>query len=176
MRTPLGIAVGQASGKLYVASLNTSNVVVYGTGEGGGDTGGGGSATLTFEAGGGSCSVGGTSPTGAPPYGPAVLLLLPVLWLAFRRRDAGTGRSGRDRRGRTPGILFACLLSAGLAAAAHAGPPLAPAGPLASTSGAVLYPHIDSREHKPCEECVITSYSIHYTKLYDALSNPNTPS
>ena len=103
LRTPLGVAVGPRSGKLYVASLNTSNVVVYGTGDGSGDTGGGsGGATLTFESRGGSCSVGGTSASRASSYGTALHLLLPVLLLLLRRRrdDAGkqTPYGGLERR------------------------------------------------------------------------------
>jgi len=133
VRTPLGIALGPGSGTLYVASLNTAQVAVFGTGEGGGDDGGG--PTLTFETGGGgSCSVGGASSGGASAYAAAALLLLPLAWLGCRMRGRGL-----------------LLLGAAASAAGAFASPTA-AGPLA-TSGAILYPHIDSRVYRTCENC-----------------------
>jgi len=94
LRTPLGIAIDRISGRLYVASMNTSKVVEYDTsGSGGGTGGGSGQTTMTFETGGSSCSVGGTSSGGASPYGDAIPIFLLFLWLARLRR--GVGKGGR---------------------------------------------------------------------------------
>ena len=86
LRTPLGVAVNDGAGKLYVASLNSSTVEVYGSGASG-------SGTLTFSGsgGGGGCSVAGR-PAGPGTSAPGSLLpfLCLFLCLLVRRR---TGRS-----------------------------------------------------------------------------------
>lgn len=101
MRTPLGIAVSGKTGKLYVASLNTSTVEVYGSGTGNGSDGGGtGSLSFSSSASGGGCSVSG-DPSGstASPLGYLLpFLLLLAVWSmekaagirARKRRDVGT--------------------------------------------------------------------------------------
>ncbi len=80
MRTPLGIAVSRKTGKLYVASLNTSAVEVYGSGTTNGSGGGGsGSVSFSTSASGGGCSVARDSSGSTPsPLGylfPLILLL-----------------------------------------------------------------------------------------------------
>jgi len=81
MRTPLGIAYSRKTGQLYVASLNTSTVEIYGDGTTGGGGNDGGQASLSFStSGGGGCSMAGTSARGSvSPAGcllPLVALLL----------------------------------------------------------------------------------------------------
>jgi DNA-binding beta-propeller fold protein YncE len=63
MRTPVGIALDGYTGKLYVASLNSSTVEVYGSGASG-------SGTLSFSGsgGGGACSIAGHSSTSITGY------------------------------------------------------------------------------------------------------------
>jgi len=97
MRTPLGIAVSGKTGHLYVASLNTSTVEVYGEGASGGEDGTGqGYLSLSTSAGGG-CSMAGTAARGsASPAG--YLLPLAALLLILR---AGT-RAGTKRRAASP--------------------------------------------------------------------------
>jgi DNA-binding beta-propeller fold protein YncE len=97
LRTPLGVAVNRKTGKLYVASLSTSTVEVYGTGSSsvigtGGDNGAGtdtGTDTMTFSASGrGGCTVTG-GPSDAKDSFPGdllpVLFVLAVLYARSKR-------------------------------------------------------------------------------------------
>jgi DNA-binding beta-propeller fold protein YncE len=106
MRTPLGIAVSKKTGKLYVASLNTSTVEVYGSGSGsgsdsgsGGGGGGGDNGSLTFSTvapSGGGCSVTG-NPSGSTVSSLEYLfpfLLLLACWL----KEKAAGIRARKRR------------------------------------------------------------------------------
>jgi DNA-binding beta-propeller fold protein YncE len=89
LRTPLGIAVGRKSGKLYVASMNTSTVEVYGAGTS--DVGGQGSLTFS-SSGGGACTVAGNpSDNAASPAGCLLPLIALLLYLYVRNRT-GTKR------------------------------------------------------------------------------------
>lgn len=91
LRTPLGIAVNSSAGKLYVASLNSSTVEVYGSGETSG------SGTLTFSGsggGGGGCSVAKhASGAAVSPLGFLLPFLVPVLYLLAGRRPGKKARS-----------------------------------------------------------------------------------
>lgn len=170
LRTPMGIALEPRSGKLYVASLNTSRVVVYDSGHGRGDAGGERERTsFTFVSGGGSCSVGGASPSGAPSYGAMVHLLLPFLWLLRRRRRAAPGGGspcgggearppmppvrGKTNAGRLPCLFVMVVLSCSPAVSDAASSSSFPLQRLAPMSGVVLYPHIDPQERMTCESC-----------------------
>jgi len=91
-RTPLGMAVSGRTGKLYVASLNTSTVEVYG-----GGTVPGGKGTLTFSrSGGGGCSV-VVDPPGASssPWGSLIPLIVVSLYLLARKHAAADRRNDR---------------------------------------------------------------------------------
>lgn len=83
MRTPLGIAINRSSGNLYVASLNTSTVEVYGSG-----ATGAGSGTLTFSrAGGSGCQAARpSSGPAASPWGFVLPLFALSIYLRFRRK------------------------------------------------------------------------------------------
>jgi DNA-binding beta-propeller fold protein YncE len=84
MRTPLGIAVSGKTGHLYVASLNTSTVEIYGEGASGGADGTG-QGYLSLSTSGGGCSMAATSARdSASPAG--YLLPLAVLLLLLRLR------------------------------------------------------------------------------------------
>ncbi len=91
LRTPLGIAVSRDGEKLYVASLGTGTVEVYGATGGAPGEGGG---FLSFStSGGGGCSAAGGAADSAPAAALA-LLALPV-WLAVRGEIARRRRNGR---------------------------------------------------------------------------------
>lgn len=83
VRTPLGIAYCLKTDRLFVASLNTSKVEVYGNAPQGG-SGAGGETSMTFggSGGGGGCSVVGNSRDGGASVD-GLLLLVAALW--FRR-------------------------------------------------------------------------------------------
>lgn len=107
LRTPLGLCINGTSGRLYIASLNTGSVEVYGTGVqdpggdgdpgGGGDPGGDGDpgsgggtggGAVTGSSGGGACSIeGGRPETGASRTGWLFpLMLTGALYFIIRRR------------------------------------------------------------------------------------------
>ncbi|MBI5576330.1 MAG: NHL repeat-containing protein [Deltaproteobacteria bacterium] len=87
MRTPLGIAVDDSAGKLYVASLNSSTVEVYGSGA----VSGSGTLTFSGSGGGGGCSVvGGSCSSSVSTAGYLLPLLGLVLYLKARRKPEKT--------------------------------------------------------------------------------------
>ena len=92
MRTPMGIAIDRSAGKLYVASLNTSTVEVYGSG-----ATGVGSGTLTFSrAGGSGCSA--ARPSSGPSGSPSGFLF-PLAALSIYLRFRGKFSSCARKRG-----------------------------------------------------------------------------
>lgn len=96
MRTPLGLAIDRSSGKLYVASLNTSTVEVYGSG-----VAGSGSGTLTFSrAGGSGCSA--ARPSSGPSGSPSGFLF-PLAALSIYLRFRGKFSSCARKRGGSEG-------------------------------------------------------------------------
>lgn len=98
VRTPMGIAYCLKTDRLFVASLNTGKVEVYGNAPQGG-SGSDGQTSMTFggSGGGGGCSVAGNPRDGGASVD-ALLFLVAALW--FRVRRIGKNRIGASRLSR----------------------------------------------------------------------------
>ncbi len=93
MRTPLGIAINGKTGRLYVASLNTSTVEIYGDGAAGSGVNAMGQGSLSFSTfGGGGCSMAGTSARGSVSPAGCLLPLVALLLLLRVGNRMGTKR------------------------------------------------------------------------------------